>query len=251
MRANGAGTDRRTVLQVAGAAALGVPLAGCTSVLSSDNGNDDVVLGLPENYEKRKELDLPYPTYGEALPAASVPAPLHDRELSTREFVGDRHTLLTFIYTSCQTVCPGLTAALRHVQADSIEEGYAGTFAFMPTTFDPEYDTADRLSEYGTEMGVDFEAGNWYFLRPETPSAARDVVEETFGVAFEKGQGGSDRGHDGRKGDHDAGAHGRLFTHSSLVLLVNRDGFVERAYNGGPPTPARIVEDARTVVDAW
>lgn len=240
--------SRRTVLRGIGAAALGVSLSGCADVLSSDDGRDgDVVLDPPENYEGRKDLDLPYPMYSEEIPSASVPAPLQDRTVRTTEFVGERHAMLTFIYTSCKTVCPGLTAALRHVQADSIEDDYAEDFAFMPTTFDPKYDTAERLRSYGEDMGVNFEAENWYFLRPKSPADARSVVEETYGVAFEQGQ--SDDGMGTDDGKHSG--HGRMFNHMSLILLVNEGGFVERAYNGRPPGPSTAIDDARTLVERW
>jgi protein SCO1/2 len=228
--------DRRTMLRATGAATLAAA-AGCLGVLGSgDDGRDDVVLGPPENYDRRKDLDLPFPTYGEEIPEVSVPAPLADREISTTEFVGQRHTMLTFIYTSCTTVCPGLTAALRRVQADSVTESYADEMAFLPTTFDPEQDTADRLRTYGGEMGVNFEVGNWYFLRPPTPQDAKTVVEDTFGVAFESGE------------EMDGMTH---FQHASLVLLVNKGGVVERAYNGGPPGAQEGIDDARAVVEGW
>jgi protein SCO1/2 len=236
--------DRRTVLKATGAAAL-TATAGCLGALVSDDGNEDVVLGPPENHDRRKDLDIPYPTYGEQIPDATVPAPLHDRSVSTTEFVGDRHVMMTFIYTSCLTVCPGLTASLRHVQADSIDEGYAEEMAFLPTTFDPKQDTPQALRSYGEEMGVNFEVGNWYFLRPETPEDAKRVVEDTFGVAFESGGGGHA---DDSQGDEEKPT---MFQHSSVVLLVNKDGFVERAYNGGPPAPDEAIEDTQAVVEGW
>jgi protein SCO1/2 len=209
--------------------------------MGGGDGNENVVLEPPENYDRRKELDLPYPKYGEQIPSATVPAPIQDREITTTEFVGDRHVMMTFIYTNCKTVCPGLTASLRRVQADSIEEGYSDEMAFLPTTFDPEQDTADRLATYGEEQGVDQDVGNWYFLRPETPARAKEVVEETFGVAFESGGGG----------EHEGMEDVTHFQHSSLVLLVNKEGYVERAYNGGPPGPEQGIEDARAVVEGW
>lgn len=248
---------RRTIVRATGAAVLGTSLAGCTNVIGTEEGNSNVVLDPPENYERRKEIDLPYPTYGQELPSVSVPAPLHDRTVETTEFVGQRHTMLTFIYTSCQTVCPGLTTSLRRVQADSIEQGYAEEFAFMPTTFDPEHDTGDVLHSYGNDLGVDFAVGNWYFLRPESPADAKAIVEETFGVAFEQGEpaekGKSDQEKPDESADTETGhdGHMRRFQHASLVLLVNKDGYVERAYNGGPPGPNEVIDDAQTVDEGW
>ncbi|MDS0477454.1 SCO family protein [Natrinema sp. 1APR25-10V2] len=251
--------DRRTFLRATGAAAVAASLAGCTQ-MSTSGGDDDTVLSPPENHDRIKNADLPHPIYGEAIPEATVPAPLHDRSVTTTEFTGDRHVMLTFIYTSCTTVCPGLTAALRRVQADARERGYGDEIAFLTTTFDPEYDTAEVLQEYGEKHGVDYDAGNWYFLRPETPEDARAVVEDTFGVAFEQGgdsggMGGdsmnSTNSTDGGMNESEHGDHARHFVHTSLILLVNRDGVVERAYTGGSPPGNDILEDARAVVEGW
>lgn len=251
--------DRRTFIRATGAAAVAASLAGCSQLTAS--GNDDgTVLSPPENHDRIKNADLPHPIYGEAIPEATVPAPLRDRTVTTTEFTGERHVVLTFIYTSCTTVCLGLTAALRRVQADARERGYGDEIAFLTTTFDPEYDTADVLEEYGTKHGVDYDAGNWYFLRPETPDDARTVVEDTFGVAFEQGDdsggmsGGSlngTNGSDDETNESEHGDHARHFAHTSLILLVNGDGVVERAYTGGTPPGNAIVEDARAVVEGW
>jgi protein SCO1/2 len=221
---------RRIVLKAAGTATLGASMAGCIGG-SGETASEGTVLSPPENYERRQEIDLPYPAYGEKLPEETVPAPLHDREVTTTEFVGDRHTMLTFVYTTCATVCPGLVTTLRRVQADSISGGYTDEFAFLPTTFDPETDTEQTIREYCDRMGVDREVENWYFLRPESPERARGVVDDTFGVAYEGG-----------------GGH---YEHSSLILLVNKDGIVERAYNGGPPETGTATEDARTLIEEW
>lgn len=219
--------DRRGVLRAASAAAVGVSMAGCLGD-DSPQGN---ALSAPDEYERRKDVDLPYPIYGEKVPEVTVPAPLHDRELTTTEFVGDRHTMLTFVYTTCNTVCPGLITALRRVQADSISEGYADEFAFLPTTFDPETDTGSIIREYCDRMGVNREAGNWYFLRPESHGRAKDVVQETFGVGFR-----------GNAGHYD---------HLGLILLVNKNGIIERAYRGNAPETGIPTEDARALIEEW
>lgn len=251
------GYNRRTVLRTVGATAVGFSFAGCLG----DDGPDGTVLPPPENYERLEELDLPYPYYGEELPEATLPAPLHGRDITTTEFVGERHTMWTFVYTNCVTVCGELTYALRQVQADSINEEYADEFAFMPVTFDPEQDTPEVIDEYCDAMGVNRDADNWYFLRPETPERAREVVEDTFGVAFEGGEAGGHGGH----GDGDSHEHGgndghedhgmddeiRHFQHASLILLVNKNGIVERAYDGGPPEAGAEIDDARTLVEEF
>lgn len=221
---------RRTALK-AGFAVGVAGVAGCLGT-GDDTGPDDVVLQPPENYDKLQDAELPYPVYGEALPEASVPGVLHDRAVSTREFVGERHLLLTFVYTRCSGICLGLGSNLVQVQARAAADGYADDVALGAISFDPEYDTPERLREWGTERGFDYEMGNAYLLRPESPERARAVVEDTFGEAYK----------------HEAGAD-MPFLHSGLLVLANDQGVVERAYAGDPPSPSTVVDDVETLVE--
>lgn len=221
-----------------GATVLSTSLAGCGQVFGTSGGSN-AVLDPPENYDRRADAEFPYPIYDEKLPEATVPAPLHDREVRTTEFVGDRHVMLTFVFTRCSMSCPALTSNLVRVQAESIESGFEDEFAFMPVTFDPEYDTADKLVAYGEERGVDMDAGNWWFLRPENPDRAEEVVTDTFGVNFQFVPA------EEREMDNMAWIHG------NLILLANADGYVERAYDRQPPNPADVLEDARTLRERW
>ena len=165
--------DRRTYLR--GAAVTGTTLvAGCLG-----RADDETVLDAPDDQGADSE-NLPYPAYGEEFPESTLPDPLRDREVSTAEFEGERVVLMTFLFTRCPDgVCPGLTQVLRHAQADAIENDYADEVALLATTFDVERDTPEVLREYGESQGVDYEAENWYFLRPESADRAREVVTET------------------------------------------------------------------------
>jgi protein SCO1/2 len=232
-------TDRRTVLAATGTAVLGVGSAGCLGVLGGDGVSDDVVLSPPENYDQLSGANLPFPIHGEQLPDTTVPAPLAGREVTTTEFVGERHVMLTFVFTRCSTACPLLTANLVQAQAESIEAGFADEMAFLDVTFDPEYDTAEVLESYAEEQGVDREAGNWWFLRPESPQRAREVVTDTFGVAFQYVE------------EENREMQNMAWLHSNLVLLANADGYVERAYNGETPNPADVVDDVTTLHERW
>ncbi len=236
--------QRRTFLRL-GAAAAGGAIAGCLG------DSSDTVLDEPDIADVDPEAFV-YPAHGEELPDVTLPAPLHDRDVSTREFVGERETLLTFIFTRCPGPCPGMTAALAHVQVDAAQEGYADEVALMPTTFDPESDDVDRLHEFSERNGADPTAENWLFLRPETPEEAGETVNDTFGVGFEEVPSEEDS-----HGDHDD--HGetldpdegeKTFSHLNLVLLANRDGYVERAYQR-VPRPDELLSDLATVRDGY
>ena len=244
--------ERRAFVRAAGAVAIGASVAGCLGTWG--DGNDAVVLDEPDGYERAKDAAVAWPIYGESLPEATVHAPLHDRTVTSTEFVGERHALFTFIFTRCPGACPGLMAALRHVQDDSIERGYEDEVVFMPITFDPEHDTADVLATYEETYGVDRGAENWYTLRPTSHEDAKEVVEETFGCGFERMEVADEDGH----GDHDEGdghgdhdGHDMEFMHATLLILANKDGYVERAYAGEVPNPSVVVDDTRTVVEEW
>jgi protein SCO1/2 len=256
--------NRRELIRLAGAGTVAAT-TGCLGALGG-GGNENTVLSPPENYELLRDAELPYPVYGESLPEATVEAPLRDTEVSTREFVGERHVLLTFIFTRCVGVCPGLTANLVQVQAEAAERGYTDDVALLAVTFDPVYDTEEVLREYADDMGIDRDAGNFYLLRPDGEERAREVIEDTFGHGYEKtelyeptgelehnhgGEGNrSGGGAGGGNGDQEGDEPQQPFAHQPLFLVANSDGYVERSYGNSAPTPNTVIEDVNELVDA-
>lgn len=238
---------RREFLAGSTAVGLGLSTAGCLGNVRFWS-DDDVVLDEPEYYDQlrrsRDEGNIDFPIHGDRLPEATVPDALGGGEVTTTEFVGDRHVLLTFIFSRCTMVCPFLTSNLAQVQVRAMDEGYGDEFAFLPITFDPEYDTPDVLSEYSEDMGAAVEEGNWYFLRPETEADARATVDETFGVWYEwlSEEEREERG----MGEHMA------FEHTSSIILANEDGYVERNYTGDRvPNAAGLLQDVETFRERW
>jgi len=224
--------DRRTFIRSTGAAAVAGTTAGCLDAVGLGNGNPDVVLAEPERPFESE--DVPYPAWGERIPDVSLPAPLagESRELRALEMPG----LLTFFYSHCQTVCPVLVGTLRNVQAHAQANEYTDEVAFAPVTFDPARDTADRLESYGEEMNVTTAADGWQFLRPESKERAKTVVQEQFGVDFRRTE------------PEDMDMY--MFAHTALTLLVNADGYVERAYQTSSPDEQAIIDDLTELREA-
>lgn len=244
--------DRRKYLKGTATAAVALSAGGCLSVgpFSSSGPADNAVLDKPDRYDELRESrdsenGLEYPIHGDPLPEATVQAPLHDRELSTREFVGERHTLFTFIFTRCPSACQLLTDALRHVQSDSLDADYADDVALVPVTFDPGHDTADVLRSHGNRHGVVWDAGNWYYLRPDGHDRAKTIVEDSFGVGFE------------RLSDEDREqldlSDEMLFNHLSVIFLANKDGYIERTYTGAnaQASPVNVLDGINTLRNRW
>ncbi|WP_254768521.1 SCO family protein [Salinilacihabitans rarus] len=240
--------DRRTYLRSLGVAGVAAG-AGCLGSVPG-LGDDETVLDPPE----QSLAGASHPSHGDEIPAVELPDPLTGETVSTADFEGERAYLLTFFYTSCPDgACPALLFHLRAAQADATERGYADDIALLALTFDPDRDTPEELRTYADQQGVDREPGNWHFLRPEDNEAAREIVDGELGVPIERTDDPDaltdDEGGDhGDGGDHDHGDY--MFVHPNLILLVNEDGVVERAY---PNAWTRLdtddlLADVRTVV---
>lgn len=226
--------DRRHYLR-----SLAVPAvagsAGCLGVLG-DSGPEGTVLDPPE----QDLSEASHPSYGDEMPHVSVPDPITGETVSTADYEGERAVLWTSFYTNCPDgVCPALILRLRRAQEVAAEEGYGDESAFLALTFDPERDTADVLGEYADQQGVDLDAGNWHFLRPESYERGQELLDENFGLVIQKAS---------------ADQYENLeyqFPHYGLILLANKQGIVERAYPRGPQTDVeRLVSDFERVVNA-
>ncbi|THE66183.1 SCO family protein [Salinadaptatus halalkaliphilus] len=274
---------RRRCLQTLGVAGA-AGLAGCLDDFgASGSANGD---GTPEAERASSEPDGPtvldppresrgdpsHPIHGDAFPSFSLPDPLTDETVSLEDHLGERAFLLTFFFTACPDgACPALLLRLRRAQEDAAENGYADDLNLLAMTFDPERDTPEVLEEYGHQQGADLEAGNWHFLRPASYEEGEQLISETFGMPFQRvedeedlEEGASDQHdgdgqhHDGDDGNHDGGDHDDhdhgeyTFTHYNLIVLVNTEGIVERAYPNAvgdreAVSIETIVDDARTV----
>ncbi|MFU1783199.1 SCO family protein [Haloarcula japonica] len=223
---------RRTVLKSTGAVGTIVGVAGCLGGGRFGDSNPDVVLEEPDR--EFESSDVPYLAWGEQVPDVSVATPTESREVRLRDI--ETPALLTFFYSHCQTVCPVLISTQRNIQSHAQNNGYADAVTFLPMTFDPARDTAERLGAYADEMNVDADSENWQFLRPASKQRAREVIQDQFGVMFQ------------RTDSEDMDMY--MFTHTALTLLVNADGFVERAYRSKSPDEETIIADLKTVRNA-
>jgi len=83
--------------------------------------------------------------------------------------------VLNFVYTTCTTVCPMLSATFEELQRRLGASGKHVRFASV--SIDPEEDTPDRLREYARH----FNAGSqWHFYTGTTTASL--VVQRAFNV---------------------------------------------------------------------
>src|SRR5579859_4964480 len=70
-----------------------------------------------------------------------------------------RPVLLQFIFTSCTTICPVLSATFSQAQNDIANVGK--NYEMVSISIDPEYDTPERLDVYARRYHP---TANWVFL---------------------------------------------------------------------------------------
>jgi len=225
--------QRRSYLAAGLGAAVGS--AVCLTAALGGSGGDETVLD-PHADHQYGGGNLPYPTYGEALPAVTVSDPLAGEPVASDDIDGT--LVVTAFFASCPAECVTLIGQLAGVQHGTIEHGIDDKVTFLAITFDPRRDDARALREYGERMQVDMSAGNWRFLRPESAERAEAVVDEKLGVTFER--------IDGTESDRIAGYD---FRHLSLTFLRNPAGVVERAYRTERPDHKRVLADIERVVE--
>ncbi|SDG51293.1 protein SCO1/2 [Limimonas halophila] len=95
---------------------------------------------------------------------------------------GDRPVALQFIFTSCQTVCPMITAMMAQAQDDLRE--VAPDLRIVSISMDPGYDTPARLARYAEKFDAE---GDWTFLTGQL-----DAVRTAMG-AFNAKYGGKNK----------------------------------------------------------
>ena len=78
--------------------------------------------------------------------------------------------LLQFIFTSCTTICPVMSATFAQAQGDLIK--LDASTRLISVSIDPEYDTPARLRDYARRHGA---GANWTFLTGSSRDIFRTV----------------------------------------------------------------------------
>ncbi len=90
-----------------------------------------------------------------------------------------RRLLVNFIFTRCPTLCLALGDSFARVAEALPAARHGGGVVLLSISFDPVYDTPERLAAYGTRHGADGE--RWRIARVENP-AELGVLLARFGV---------------------------------------------------------------------
>ncbi|ADU30579.1 SCO family protein [Evansella cellulosilytica] len=125
------------------------------------------------------------------------------RTYTLSEFEG-KYVFITFIYTSCGTVCPMMELNMRDV-LHGIPSTYIGKdIIFLSISFDPERDDPETLDAYKDYFSADGEL--WRMARVNNAEEL-DALLETFGVIVIPDGSGD-------------------FSHNSAFYLVDQSGIL-------------------------
>ena len=224
--------NRRTFVSAAAAGAI-AGTAGCLTGAVGGDETGETVLEFPED-QPTDSGNLAYPAHAEPFPDFELYDPLAETTVDTAD-IDEECLICTAFYAYCPTECVMLLNALAAIQHDLIDRGLDDDVRFLAITFDPERDTPEELERNAGNTGVDLEAGNWHFLRPEDAEEAESVVADDLGIGYEQVGGGE---------AYD-------FNHITVTFLVNPEGYVERAYTADSPDVDRVTADIETVVSEW
>ena len=129
--------------------------------------------------------------------------------------LGQKIVIVDFVYTSCTTICPALTALLASVQKQLQAEGERD-WLLLSISVDPARDTPARMDAYAAKVGA---GSDWWWLTGDP--AQIDKTLRAFGLQ------------PGNPEDH------------APVVLVGRPATGPWQRWVGMPAPARIVESVR------
>lgn len=115
-----------------------------------------------------------------------------------------------FIFTSCDTVCPPMTAHMTELQKQLKDEGL--DVRLVSFSVDPEVDTPEKLKEFAGRYPLSLE--NWDFLTGYSQKEIDNFAKSSFKTIVQKPEG------------QDQVIHGTLF------YLIDQNGKVMKDYDG-------------------
>jgi protein SCO1/2 len=99
-----------------------------------------------------------------------------------------RATIVDFVYTRCVTLCGTMGATYQQLQADIVRRGVADRVRLLTISFDPAWDTPERLHYYAIAMHPDPTV--WTIATLSDANQLEELMR-TFGIrAIPDGVGG-------------------------------------------------------------
>jgi protein SCO1 len=135
--------------------------------------HDDAHLAHQNMLKARKSYQTEEKHY--QIPDVALTSDKGERKRMLELMNGDKPVMLNFIFTTCTTICPVLSASFTQVQDILGKE--SEQIAMISITIDPEYDTVEKLSDYAGR----FNAGDqWDFFTGKLSDVV--AVQKAFDI---------------------------------------------------------------------
>ncbi len=165
------------------------------------------------------------------------------KSLSLRDLTHGRVTVLSFIYTRCAALytrcaapkaCPYATGVLSQLhRASEDDNALAKNLRLVSLSFDPEYDTPQRLAVYSEGVHEEKTGCEWRFATAKSRAELESILD-AYGQAVDKRQNAAD-------------PQGPLY-HILRVFLIDREGRIRNIYSSGTLDPRLVLADVRTLL---
>jgi cytochrome oxidase Cu insertion factor (SCO1/SenC/PrrC family) len=153
-----------------------------------------------------------------------------------RDVFRGRVTVLSFIYTRCAApkACPYATGVLSQLHRASLEDTeLAKNLRLVSLSFDPEYDTPQRLATYAEGVNGESAGCEWRFATTKSHGELDSILK------------GYDQAVDRRSNPNDP--QGPLY-HILRVFLIDREGRIRNIYSSGTLDPRLVIADVKTLL---
>jgi cytochrome oxidase Cu insertion factor (SCO1/SenC/PrrC family) len=211
--------------------ALTLYLSSVTAAVAADN---------TVSHDQDYDYDPPVPgSY--SLPVIKVAADgaiidSNSKSLNLSELTHGRITVLSFIYTRCAApkACPYAAGVLSQLHALSADDkALATNMRLVSISFDPAYDTPQRLAEYSEGMRDEKSGCEWRFATAKSREAL-DSILNGYGQAVDKRSNAND-------------PQGPLY-HILRVFLIDREARIRNIYSSVTLDPRLVLADVKTLL---
>jgi len=160
----------------------------------------------------------------------------NSKPLNLSELTHGRISVLSFIYTRCAApkACPYAAGVLSKLHTLSTQDkALATNMRLVSLSFDPEYDTPQRLGAYSEAMLDERSGCEWRFATTKS-NAALDSILKGYGQAVDKRSNPND-------------PQGPLY-HILRVFLIDREGRIRNIYSSATLDPRLVLADVKTLL---
>ena len=160
----------------------------------------------------------------------------NNKSVKLRDLTRGRITVLSFIYTRCAApkACPYATGVLNQIHDLTVDDKtLANSMRLVSLSFDPEFDTPERLSAYSENVRNQKADCEWSFATAKSRAELKKILA-AYDQAVDERQNPAD-------------PQGPLY-HTLRVFLIDREGRIRNIYSSGTLDPRLVVADVKTLL---